>query len=1316
MKVTMSAKTAAGVVSLCLLASTVQAEQNLLWRNQQTGQNYLYHIDNTQIIQKRLLNTVADTQWHIAATPDLNGDGEQDIVWRHQTTGQNYLYLLKEGQIHSSQALTTIADLNWQIVAGADINGDAQQDIVWRNQQTGQVHVYQMQGLSKLTSYNLPSHDSQWRLVAVSDFNQDGQADLLWHHQSTGQVTLSLQQQGSLSDETTIAKVTDTQWQIAAVADFNGDQSPDLLWRHQQTGLNYLYLMHQATLQQGVAINTVPTTWDIAAVADFNQDQTADIVWRNQQTGQNYIYLMQGAQIAQQGLLNQVADLNWQIAAALDIQSSQTTVTFTGLSSAQSSYNLMQDETAQLTLTAHFSDDTQQDVTQLASWQSSQPNTVSVEAGLMTALDSGSATITASYQGKSYPFNVSVSAPVDHIQLFFEKPSAWTDCYVYIWSPEPTGSVDTGTWPGLKMTTLDGSWCVFDLPKETTSVKLVFNDGNNSNKTADLSRDSTGWYQGNQWYDTDQTIDTTAPEISVQPPAGNHEANALSVSIDLKDQDPQAKAFYTLDGSTPSAQSSAYIGPISLTQNTLINVFAVDSEGNQRTASFQYNLGADATKPTISASLASGRYDTEQSVTFTITDNKDLQPQVYYTVDGSTPSTSSTPYNGQAIAIKDISTGLDLNVQLLAIDNAGNQATASYFYRIGQAETRRDFREETIYFVMTARFFDGDPDNNRATRSYEESGNAANNDPAWRGDFQGLTAKLDYLKAMGFTAVWITPAVLNRSDYDFHGYHAYDFNRIDERLGGEAQFQRLIDELHKRDMKLILDIVLNHTSRYGAVGLQTVKYFGIQNDDWDWYYDDFNADFEYDGLSYEPNSGKNFYNGDLWTSENYLDLPGWGEVAGIDYKTGRTIYNYQWPNLDLFSDELFHTGWLKNWEDETAQSGTIHEDLPDLNTENPQVQQFLIDAYCRYINMGVDAFRIDTVKHVNRLMFNRRFIPAFKKCGGDDFYMFGEVATRVNEVWNKNVAPLSTPFYTWAERGTFSEDDEVAVHEAYDYENGRGVQDQPTSDNHLLHGNEYHTPDYSQSSGLSVIDFPMHWNFSDAGSAFNVASQDHFYNDSTWNVVYVDSHDYGPNMDNRYPGDTNAWAENMSYMWTFRGIPCLYYGSEIRFMSGAPADKGPSAPLASTGRAYYGDHIEGSIEVEDFGIYKNATGALAETMQQPLIPHLARLNRIRRAIPALQKGQYSREDIDGWIAYKRRYTDAASGVDSFALIAVSQGATFNNIPNGTYKDAVTGDVQVVSNGTLTADVSGTGNLRVYVLDLPGNPAPGKIGEDTQFLY
>ncbi len=66
-------------------------------------------------------------------------------------------------------------------------------------------------------------------------------------------------------------------------------------------------------------------------------------------------------------------------------------------------------------------------------------------------------------------------------------------------------------------------------------------------------------------------------------------------------------------------------------------------------------------------------------------------------------------------------------------------------------------------------------------------------------------------------------------------------------------------------------------------------------------------------------------------------------------------------------------------------------------------------------------------------------------------------------------------------------------------------------------------------------------------------------------------------------------------------------------------------------------------------------------------------------------------------------------------MTVSSGATFTGIPNGTYVDAVTGDRRTVTDGTLSISLNSKGGLRAYVLDLPGNPAPGKVGVDGPYL-
>ncbi|GGU82703.1 alpha-amylase [Streptomyces litmocidini] len=668
-----------------------------------------------------------------------------------------------------------------------------------------------------------------------------------------------------------------------------------------------------------------------------------------------------------------------------------------------------------------------------------------------------------------------------------------------------------------------------------------------------------------------------------------------------------------------------------------------------------------------------------------------------------------------------------------AVDAAGNvsaasaPATATTGDRPATPATGEplgtDPRKDPIYFVLTARFNDGDPSNDRGGSQHVKSGNAANDDPMFRGDFKGLIQKLDYVKGLGFSAVWITPVVLNRSDYDYHGYHGWDFYKVDPRLeSAGASYQDLIDAAHAKGMKIYQDVVYNHSSRWGAKGLFVPTVYGVRDSQWSWYYDEKQPGFEYDGLTVDAKSGKSYYNGDLWSTAEPTGntCVNWGRPTGGRSAEGYTVYNCQWPSptSGMFPKELYHQCWIGNWEGEDSRSCWLHEDLADFNTENPAVQDYLIGAYDKYIDMGVDGFRVDTAVHIPRTTWNRRFLPAIQERvaqqhgarAAQNFFVFGEVAAFVNDKWNRGSVNHSAQFYTWKERKEYDADDARAALEMYDYEQQQGTGNQPTSTNAFLDGNSYHTPDHSRFSGMNVIDMRMHMNFGDAQNAFsNGKDSDDSYNDATYNVVYVDSHDYGPNKSSeRYAGGTDAWAENMSLMWTFRGIPTLYYGSEIEFQKGKKIDCGPTCPLATTGRAYYGDHVAGSVTASDFSQVSSASGPVATTLQQPLVRHVQRLNQIRRAIPALQTGQYSTEGVSGGMAFKRRYTSGST--DSFALVTVSGAAAFSGVPNGTYTDAVTGDVRTVTNGSLSVAAPGKGNLRVYVLN-----GPGRIGTAGPYL-
>ena len=633
---------------------------------------------------------------------------------------------------------------------------------------------------------------------------------------------------------------------------------------------------------------------------------------------------------------------------------------------------------------------------------------------------------------------------------------------------------------------------------------------------------------------------------------------------------------------------------------------------------------------------------------------------------------------------------------------------------------RTDFRDETIYFVMTTRFYDGDPGNNTQCWDNQDRNQG---DPAWRGDFKGLIEKLDYIKALGFTSVWITPVVENASGYDYHGYHAMNFSKVDKRYESEdVSFQSLIDAAHERGMKIILDIVLNHTGNFGEENL--CKLFTR-----DWTKNQATITECMIPLT-QSQGGK--------LPDNYESLDG-----GSQHQARLAqMKNTDGQNHDV-NNYWHHVGNEWNWDDYSRWYGQIAGDCVDLNTENPFVSNYLVKCYGEFIKMGVDGFRIDTSGHISRLTFNKAFIPQFtalaeqykEKRNGGPFFMYGEVCARDRNVTYRNHENCSPYFYTWKETKNYAWDESetswngIVVKEGskgshtnitsvdaqgVDYQDDYGM---PTSSNAFLNGNSYHTPDHSKHSNFSVIDFPMHWNFRSAAEAWSVKGGDNLYNDATYNVVYVDSHDYAPDgapESTRFNQSQDTWAENLSLMFTFRGIPCVYYGSEIEFRKGSIIDNGPNIALRETGRAYFGGYIKGDINVTDFAQYSNAKGNIAATLSHPLAMHIQRLNQIRAAVPALRKGQYSTDGCSGSFAFKRRYTDDST--DSYALVTISGGATFSNILNGTYVDCVTGNTQTVTNGRLSVSCSGKGNIRVYVLNTDKTSAPGKVGQDGKYIY
>ena len=599
-----------------------------------------------------------------------------------------------------------------------------------------------------------------------------------------------------------------------------------------------------------------------------------------------------------------------------------------------------------------------------------------------------------------------------------------------------------------------------------------------------------------------------------------------------------------------------------------------------------------------------------------------------------------------------------------------------------------DFREETIYFLITTRFYDGDPSNNFFCRdriAFDAAGNPT--DPHWRGDFKGLIQRLDYIRDLGFTAIWITPPVENRSGLDYHGYHAYDWNRIDPRLESpDATYQDLIDEAHARGIKIIQDVVINHSCQFGIRGVVHIDHLPIK------YY------VPQGGQQGQINYGP--YQGTLgnyaWPNRDDIDnpvAPDWyrerhdrdpdGIEPLVDPKTGETVpkpgYNPgRFFGIDAGSldSEWFHQdGFIMGGDWESAwplQQKHIAGDCIDLATERQNVKDYLNNAINRYLDMGVDAIRLDTVKHIERNNL-LEYVNAWK-AHKPGLFVFGENLVKG---------------YGWGDMG--------------------GGDNGPSPIRPWWYtrlGNDPRNPNSGGDSGFAVLDFGLFSSFRDNVSRGHfqgmaqAMSMDWIYGDPTTLITFLQNHDVGPDNDFRFRFKGDQWMAASAYnvLWTVRGIPCLYYGEEIEFMKGAPQDiVEQNDTLGQTGRAYFGDHL--------------TDATIGQTQAHPLYQHIKRLNQIRKAVPALQKGQM--RDIREWgsgMAFIRDWNNGESYVAVGLAIGGDQDITIGGLRGGTYRDAVTGrEVGTGDGGSISFHVAGN-SAGIYVLN-----GPGKVGADGAYL-
>jgi glycosidase len=289
---------------------------------------------------------------------------------------------------------------------------------------------------------------------------------------------------------------------------------------------------------------------------------------------------------------------------------------------------------------------------------------------------------------------------------------------------------------------------------------------------------------------------------------------------------------------------------------------------------------------------------------------------------------------------------------------------------------------ESVYFVMTDRFENGDSSNDfgGATEGRYASGYVPDEIGWWHGgDFKGITKRINYIRNMGFTSIWITPPVkqviFQGSSASYHGYWGLDFLTVDPHLGTEADFKDMVKAAHNAGLKVIVDVVANHTADVI-------------------YYPNYASEYlESYAFPYKSSLGKVFDSKKLAGKTAFPKLsvsksfPYTPQVASINSK----IKNPAWLN-DLTN---YHNRGGNDFTGESVTDGDFFG-LDDIFTEKPEVVKGWTDVWSYWIkNFDIDGLRIDTFKHVNPEFWQAvipKVLSVAKKQGKSNFPIFGEVA------------------------------------------------------------------------------------------------------------------------------------------------------------------------------------------------------------------------------------------------------------------------------------------------------------------------------------
>ncbi|WP_225074389.1 pullulanase-type alpha-1,6-glucosidase [Streptomyces sp. CoT10] len=567
------------------------------------------------------------------------------------------------------------------------------------------------------------------------------------------------------------------------------------------------------------------------------------------------------------------------------------------------------------------------------------------------------------------------------------------------------------------------------------------------------------------------------------------------------------------------------------------------------------------------------------------------------------PSRRRTPSGRRVAAVTAAALAAAL-VPPLTAQAAGKPPAPPSDARLAAEPARHDATREQFYFVLPDRFANGDTSNDRG--GLTGSRLATGYDPTDKGfyqggDLKGLTNRLDYIKGLGTTAIWLAPIFKNQpvqgtgkdASAGYHGYWITDFTQVDPHFGTNKDLSTLVSKAHAKGMKVFFDVITNHTA-------DVIDYEG--------------GSHEYlskGAFPYLTKDGRPFDDAD------YAD--GTKKFPAVDASSfPRTPVvpaakkNAKVPSW-LNDPAMYHNRGDSTYTGENSTYGDF-SGLDDLWTERPEVVSGMEKIYQRWVkDFGVDGFRIDTVKHVN-MEFWTQWATALDTYaaahGRKDFFMFGEVYSADTSV--------NAPYVT--------------------------------------EGRLDATLDFPfQDAARSYV--------SQGGSAKRLAGvfgDDYRYTTDKANayeqVTFLGNHDMGRIghfLEQDDPKATDAeilrkdeFANEL--MFLSRGNPVVYYGDEQGF-TGSGGDKDARQTMFASKVA---DYLDDDRIGTDRGHESDAYDTTA-----PLYRQIAGLAKLRKDNPALTDGvQTERYAADGPGVYAFTRTDARTGAEYVVAFNNAGGA------------------------------------------------------------